>query len=130
MAWYSTGQVERLLGLPASTLRHWEREVSLVSPRRDPYGRRSYSDADLRILFRLRHLAQRRGLGLSAAAGRLETEASGPRPEARARIAELRGELVALYLASLEARSRLEAFPEGRAKPEARGRSAARPPVM
>jgi DNA-binding transcriptional MerR regulator len=108
MASYATGQVERLLGLPASTLRYWEREVSLLEPRKDAFGRRTYSEADLRILLRLRHLALRRDLGLSAAAKALVAELSGPRPEDRARIAELRGELIALFFASLDARRHLE----------------------
>ncbi len=108
MASFTTSQAERLLGLPASTLRHWEREVSLVEPRRDAYGRRSYSEADLRILLRLRHLAVRRGLGLAAAGRALLAELAGPGPERRARVAELRGELISLYFASLESRKRLE----------------------
>jgi DNA-binding transcriptional MerR regulator len=108
MASFTTSQAERLLGLPASTLRHWEREVSLLEPRKDAFGRRSYSEADLRILLRLRHLAQRRGLGLAAAGRALVAELAGPEPENRARVAELRGELIALYFASLEAGRRLE----------------------
>jgi len=100
VATYSTRDAERILGLPASTLRYWEREVSLLEPRKDAFGRRAYSEADLRLLLRLRHLALRRRLGLSAASELLLAELSGPRPEARARIAELRGELIGLYFAS------------------------------
>jgi DNA-binding transcriptional MerR regulator len=105
------GQAERLLGLPASTLRYWEREICLIEPRKDAYGRRAYSEADLRLLLRLRHLALHRGLGLSAAGRALVSELSGPRPEARARIAAIRGELIALYFALLESRRRLESKP-------------------
>jgi DNA-binding transcriptional MerR regulator len=108
VASFTTGQAERLLGLPASTLRYWEREVSLVEPRKDAYGRRSYSEADLRILLRLRHLALRRGLGLTAARSALVAELSGPGPEARARVAEIRGELISLYFASVESLRRLD----------------------
>jgi DNA-binding transcriptional MerR regulator len=107
VAAYTTGQVERLLGLPSSTLRHWEREVSLLEPRKDSFGRRRYSTSDLRILFRLRHLALGRGLGLSAArealVAELSAELPSPRAEARARLAEIRTELVALYFACVEA---------------------------
>jgi DNA-binding transcriptional MerR regulator len=96
MSGYATGVVVRLLGIPASTLRHWEREVPLLQPRKDAFGRRLYSEADLRLILRLKHLAVDKGLGLSAARERLESELSGPMPDERARIEEVRGELIAL----------------------------------
>jgi DNA-binding transcriptional MerR regulator len=105
MASYSTGKVERILGLPSSTLRHWEREVPLLQPRKDAFGRRTYSEADLRLILRIKHVALDQGLGLSAARERLEAELSGPMPDERARIAEIRGELIAL-LAKSEAAGR------------------------
>ena len=107
MASYSTGEVERILGLPASTLRHWEREVALLQPRKDPFGRRSYSEADLRLIIRLKHLALDKGLGLTAARERLEAELSGPMPDERARIEEVRGELLALLAKAGEAGRKL-----------------------
>jgi DNA-binding transcriptional MerR regulator len=107
VAAYSTKRVERLLGLPSSTLRHWEREVSLLQPRKGSFGRREYSDADLRLLIRLKHLALEKGLGLSAARERLEAELSGPFPDERARIEEVRGELIALLAKAEEAGRKL-----------------------
>jgi DNA-binding transcriptional MerR regulator len=103
MASFSMRQAERILGLPASTLRHWERETGLVEPRRDPYGRRVFSGSDIRLLLRLKHLALGRGLGLAAAKRLLLEEMSGPAAEARALLAEIRGELVDLMAAAMEA---------------------------
>jgi DNA-binding transcriptional MerR regulator len=107
VASYATKRVERLLGLPASTLRHWEREVPLLQPRKGAFGRRAYSDADLRLLLRLKHLALEKGLGLSAARERIEAELSGPFPEERARIEEVRGELLSLLAKAEEAGRKL-----------------------
>ncbi len=107
MASYSTKRVERLLGLSASTLRHWEREVPLLQPRRGPFGRRLYSDADLRLLLRLKHLAFDKGLGLSAARQKIEEELSGSFTEERARIEEVRGELLSLLAKAEEAGRKL-----------------------
>ena len=107
MASYSTGEVERILGLPSSTHRHWEREVALLQPRKDSFGRRIYSEADLRLIIRLKHLALDKGLGLSAARERLEAELSGPMPDERARIDEVRGELLALLAKAGEAGRKL-----------------------
>ena len=108
MSGYATGAVERLLGLPSSTLRHWEREVPLLQPRKDVFGRRTYSEADLRLILRLKHFALDLGLGLKAARERVEREQSGPLPDQRARIEEVRGELIALLAKSNEAGRRLD----------------------
>jgi DNA-binding transcriptional MerR regulator len=96
LAGYATREVEALLGLPSSTLRHWEREVSLLQPRKDAFGRRLYSESDLLLILRLKHLALDKGLGLSAAKARLEAELSGPLPDERSRIAQIRAELLSL----------------------------------
>jgi len=108
VAGYSTREVERILGLPSSTLRHWEREFPLLQPRKDAFGRRAYSEADLRLILRLKHFALDQGLGLSAAKARLEAELAGPLPDERARIAEVRGELLALLAAAEEAGRKLD----------------------
>jgi DNA-binding transcriptional MerR regulator len=108
MAGYPTREVERILGLPSSTLRHWEREFSLLQPRKDAFGRRTYSESDLRIILRLKHFALDRGLGLSAAKALLVAELSGPLPDERARIDEVRGELISLLAKAEEAGRKLE----------------------
>jgi len=108
MALYPTRVVERLLALPSSTLRHWEKEVPLLQPRKDAFGRRLYSEADLRLILRLKHFALVRGLGLAAARDRLFEELSGPLPDERARIEEVRGELLALLAKADEAGRRLD----------------------
>ncbi|MBL8966471.1 MAG: MerR family transcriptional regulator [Spirochaetaceae bacterium] len=100
MASFGIGEVEELLGLPASTLRHWERVLPLLEPRKDAFGRRVYSESDLRLLLRLKHLAQRRGLGIGAAGETLVAELAAANPETRARLAELRGDLIGLFFQS------------------------------
>ena len=74
MSGYTTGEVEELLDLPASTLRFWEKEVPFLAPRKDVFGRRIYSPLDLCILSRLKFLALKRGLGLKKACAMLEKE--------------------------------------------------------
>ncbi|MCX7028163.1 MAG: MerR family transcriptional regulator [Spirochaetes bacterium] len=74
MKGYSTGDVELLLDLPASTLRFWEKEVALLAPRKDVFGRRLYTYLDICIISRLKHLALDRKFGLKAAKTELERE--------------------------------------------------------
>jgi DNA-binding transcriptional MerR regulator len=112
MSGYATGAVERLLGLPSSTLRHWEREVPLLQPRKDVFGRRTYSEADLRLILRIKHFALDQGLGLKTARERIERELSGPMPDERARIDEVRAELIALLAKANEAGRKLGTKPK------------------
>ena len=112
MASYSIGEVERFLGLPASTLRHWEKVIPLLSPRKDSFGRRVYSDSDLRVLLRLRHLAFDRGLGISGAGKALMAElaaSSGPTAaELHALLQEVRGELIGRWFQNRESLGSLD----------------------
>ncbi|MEN6363598.1 MAG: MerR family transcriptional regulator [Rectinema sp.] len=108
MGSYSTGQVERLLGLPASTLRFWEKEVSFLAPRKDVFGRRVYSAADLCVLARLKHLALDNGLGLQVASRELETEMSAGDQGDKAVLTELRSDLLALYAEADDLAKRIE----------------------
>ena len=109
MAKLTIGETEELLRLPASTLRYWEKVLSLVSPDKDKFGRRQYGEAELRILFRIRHLSQREGLGLRETQELILAEVSTPQVEARALLAEIRGDFVGLWSASRAAARKLEA---------------------
>ncbi len=102
MKGYSTGEVEAMLGLPASTLRFWEKEVAILAPRKDVFGRRVYSPLDLCVLSRLKHLALDRRLGLKAACRAMERELLTGDASIKADINEMKTGLFALR-ASLRA---------------------------
>ncbi len=107
MSLKATNKVERLLGLPASTLRFWEKEVVFIAPRKDVFGRRLYSVSDACILLRLKHLALERGLGLGKAKKVLEDELMFPDEALRAGLSEIRGTLASLFFDNLEMEDRL-----------------------
>lgn len=90
MTGYTTGDVEGLLNLPASTLRFWEKEVPFLAPRKDVFGRRIYSSLDLCVLSRLKHLALERDFGLKAACSLIEKELISGDADLRAEIIELK----------------------------------------
>jgi len=96
MKGYSIGDVEILLGLPASTLRFWEKEVPFLTPRKDVFGRRIYSPLDLCVLSRLKYLAQDKGMGLKAAKANLEQEFLAGDQGVKADIIQLKTSLFAL----------------------------------
>lgn len=54
--YYSISEVSAMLGIPASTLRYWEKELPSVNPRKSPGGTRKYAASDideLRLIHRL-----------------------------------------------------------------------------
>ncbi|MEJ5184532.1 MAG: MerR family DNA-binding transcriptional regulator [Rectinemataceae bacterium] len=110
MAHLGIGQVERLLGIPATTLRFWEKTVPYLAPVRTPSGRRAYSIAEAALLSRLKHLALDRRLGLTEAASRLELELLYADPELRARLAGLRFECLLLAADLEQSRERIQQF--------------------
>lgn len=64
---YTTSEVEARTGVPATTLRQWERRYGLPSPTRSASGYRLYSELDLQLIeFIQEHLS--RGVSISRAA--------------------------------------------------------------
>ncbi len=108
MTGYTTGDVEGLLNLPASTLRFWEKEVPFLAPRKDVFGRRIYSSLDLCVLSRLKHLALERGYGLKAACSLIEKELISGDAGLRADIIELRTRFYSMAAECAKLRVELE----------------------
>ena len=48
--WYGIGETAEALGVPASTLRFWEKEFDMIKPRKNKKGDRFYSKNDISIL--------------------------------------------------------------------------------
>ncbi len=88
-------------------LRYWERELPILSPSRSPFGRREWSEADIALLLRVRHLVKVRGLGLSATMDALIAERSGDGAGAAAALSEARAALVSAYFDSRSLAERL-----------------------
>ncbi|MDX9899102.1 MAG: MerR family transcriptional regulator [Spirochaetia bacterium] len=105
---YRTGDVELLLGLGEHVLRYWERELPILSPARSAFGRREWSDADIALLLRVRHLVKDRGLGLSATMDVLIAERSGEGAGSAASLSELRAALVSAFFHSRTLAERLK----------------------
>ncbi|MFP3090771.1 MerR family transcriptional regulator [Treponema sp. TIM-1] len=97
MTSYGIGDVEALLGLKVHVIRYWEQEIPLVQPKRDRFGRRVYSNGDIRILLRLKYLLYDRCFTLKGAREELFRELSGSSADLRAHIDALRSELLDLY---------------------------------
>ena len=97
MTSYSIGDIERLLRVKNHVIRYWEKEIPMIQPEKNAYGRRIYRDRDLQILFRLKYLLYDRRFTIEGAREQLYLELAGENQDLRGSISALRSELMALY---------------------------------
>ena len=107
MGGYHIGAVCKILGVKPHIVRYWEREIPFLSPQKDRSGRRSYSDSDLNTLVRIRHLLYERKYTLQGAKETIWREMTGKDPDARARIASIRADLIRISVKLNESMERL-----------------------
>jgi DNA-binding transcriptional MerR regulator len=110
MPYLSIGQLERVLSVPASTLRFWEKTVPFLTPMRTKSGRRTYSISEVGLIARLKHLALDRGFGLQRAQRLLEFELLYEDQDYRAGVRALRDRIISLMLESEEWREAYRNF--------------------
>ncbi|MFA6506046.1 MAG: MerR family transcriptional regulator [Treponemataceae bacterium] len=116
MAAYQIGEVERLLDVKSHTLRYWEKEMPLLQPRKDVFGRRVYSSRDVTMLLRLKHLLHVRHFTIEGAREQFMLELSGDVQDVRGLVDSVRSELVAVYFASCRLRDAAAAAFDSQAK--------------
>lgn len=71
---YKIGEAAELLKLKTYVLRFWEMEFAQLAPLRTQTGQRLYSEKDLAVLQRIRHLLHERGLTIEGARKQLAEE--------------------------------------------------------
>jgi DNA-binding transcriptional MerR regulator len=54
--YYSIGEVSEQIGHEPHVLRYWEQEFEVLSPRKNRAGRRIYTEEDVEVVERIRHL--------------------------------------------------------------------------
>lgn len=74
---YKIKEVSDMLQLPASTLRFWETQFSILKPRRNQGGTRFYTSSDVETLKMIYYLIKVRGLKIEAAREALRRNHSG-----------------------------------------------------
>jgi DNA-binding transcriptional MerR regulator len=94
---YSAADAARLLHVKIHVIRYWEREIPLIQPQKNIQGRRVYSDRDLQLLIRLKHLLHDRHFTVEGAKEELLRELAGEQQDIRSQIAALRSQLMELY---------------------------------
>ncbi len=53
---YSLRETELETGIPATTLRYWEKQFDALNPRKDGHGNRYYTRADQELIKRIKYI--------------------------------------------------------------------------
>lgn len=96
--YYRIGDVAEILGLPASTLRFWEKQFTIIKPKRTSKNIRLYTLADIETIKMIHYLVKEKGLKLDAAQAMIRRNRDGvsKRFEVVERLKKVKAELQAL----------------------------------
>lgn len=96
--YYKISEVAELLGLPASTLRYYESQFTIISPKRNRNGVRFYTASDVEKIRMVVYLVKEKGLKIDAAQEQLRHNHTGVSHRARTleRLYEVRERLQAM----------------------------------
>lgn len=97
---YTIGEVEEVSGVKANVLRYWETVIPGFAPHKDLGGRRIYTERELDIILRLKHLIYERKFTIEGARNEIlhEAEKYESKSDLMQEIQALRTELTNLYL--------------------------------
>ena len=65
--YYKIKEVAEVLNIPASTLRYWENQFTIIKPKRNQHGTRLYTPSDIETIRMVYYLVKEKGLKLDAA---------------------------------------------------------------
>lgn len=72
---YTIGQIEELTGVKAHILRYWEEVIPGFTPQKDNTGRRTYSQREVDLIFRLKYLIYEKKFTVEGAGQQILDEA-------------------------------------------------------
>lgn len=74
---YRIGDVAQILNIPASTLRFWEKEFTIIKPHRNAKNIRFYTPKDIETIRMIYYLVKEKGLKLDAAQEQIRRNKDG-----------------------------------------------------
>lgn len=74
---YRIGDVAQILQIPASTLRFWEKEFTIIKPHRNAKNIRFYTPKDIETIRMIHYLVKEKGLKLDAAQDQIRRNKDG-----------------------------------------------------
>lgn len=100
---FKIGDVSKMLDVPASTLRFWEKEFKQLRPMKNKKGDRIYNLKDIEILKEIKYLTHDKGIRIAKASRKVkqEVEMEDPKAELVKKLRELR-EILTEFKESLD----------------------------
>ncbi|MBM3919944.1 MAG: MerR family transcriptional regulator [Sphingomonadales bacterium] len=80
--YYKIGEVSKMLGVPASTLRFWETEFKQLKPMKNKKGDRIYSLKNIELLKEIHYLTREKGIKIAKATRKVSGSGSDSDPKA------------------------------------------------
>lgn len=102
--YFTIGEVAAELGVNASLIRYWEKEMGGMRPRRTSKGDRLFERKDIDHLRRIHHLVKEKGFTLNGAREQLRSKEEPTLFEAPLPIEEVRSKLQKVRSALIEMR--------------------------
>ena len=98
---YRIGNVAEILNIPTSTLRYWEKEFTVIKPKRNAKNIRVYTVKDIETIKMIYYLVKEKGLKLDAAQAMIKRNRDGVSKqfEVVERLKAIREQLVQLNIA-------------------------------
>lgn len=75
--YYRIGDVAEILQIPTSTLRYWEKEFTVIKPKRNAKNIRVYTVKDIETIKMIYYLVKEKGLKLDAAQAMIKRNRDG-----------------------------------------------------
>jgi DNA-binding transcriptional MerR regulator len=75
--YYSISEVARITGLEPYVLRFWEKEFPLLKPKKNRGGNRIYTEKDIELVNRIKHLRSKEKLTIAGARTKLMMKRPG-----------------------------------------------------
>jgi DNA-binding transcriptional MerR regulator len=75
--YYKIREVADILNIPASTLRFWESQFTVIKPHRNGHGTRFYTPRDIETIRMIHYLVKDKGLKLEAAQEQVKRNRTG-----------------------------------------------------
>ena len=101
--YYSISEVAQTTGIKPYVLRFWEKEFSLLKPKKNRAGNRSYQQKDIDLISQIKHLLYEEGYTIEGAKSKLKslkrndkTSVATDRVRLQKLLVEVRKELSAL----------------------------------
>jgi DNA-binding transcriptional MerR regulator len=94
---YAIGEVSELVGVKPHVIRYWEEEIPFIAPQKSKSGRRMYTDREVQLLLRLKHLLYEKRFTIEGAREKIWTEAGSSQADLSARIAAVRSDLLSAW---------------------------------